>query len=73
MPLRKIIHVDMDAFFASVKQRDNLALRVRPSGRTRIVQCGRRSASDRRQMPNAVEQITEGGGRWHLLIDECRL
>ena len=30
MPPRKIIHIDMDAFFAAVEQRDNPALRGRP-------------------------------------------
>jgi DNA polymerase IV len=30
VPIRKIIHIDMDAFFAACEQRDNPALRGKP-------------------------------------------
>ena len=44
-PIRKIIHIDMDAFYASIKQRDNPELKGKPVAVGHAEKRGGRSCS----------------------------
>jgi DNA polymerase IV len=44
---RKIIHIDMDAFFASVEQRDNPELRAQKPARPISLKAGTRLVANR--------------------------
>ncbi len=59
VPQRKIIHIDMDAFFASVEQRDNPELRGKPIA---IGHDGERRFVTGRRYDAPLAVVTDGDG-----------
>src|SRR5262245_27338549 len=68
---RKIIHVDMDALYASVEQRDNPALRGKPATATKMKELGILTALDLRAKDEAflLKHLGKAGRHFYCI---CR-